>query len=45
MLTFRYFFLAPEQKYADESSLDLFLERTVELHKDWSPQFNQVRIK
>ena len=34
-----------EQKYADESSLDFLLERTVELHKDWLTQFNQLGIK
>jgi transglutaminase-like putative cysteine protease len=27
-----------EEKYADESSLELLMERTVELHKDWSSQ-------
>lgn len=27
-----------EQRYADESSLDFLLERTVELHKDWSSE-------
>ncbi|MFZ2938554.1 MAG: DUF3857 and transglutaminase domain-containing protein [Candidatus Omnitrophota bacterium] len=27
-----------EEKYADESSLNFLLERTVELHKDWSSE-------
>jgi len=34
-----------EQKYAEESSLYLLLERAADMHKDWSMQFNQVHIK
>lgn len=29
-----------QQKYADEQSIDLPVERTVESHKDWLTQFN-----